>query len=752
MNDEHDISGDDPRVLALAREYLAELEAGKIPQRKNFIERCPDLAEELGECFDGIELAHAMRPMSRTDPLAELTQSPEPLGDFQIVRQIARGGMGVVYEAIQLSLGRRVALKVLPFAAALDQRQLQRFKIEAHAAAQLHHSNIVPIYAVGCDRGVHYYAMQLINGQSLGELLNEWRGENSESAAQSVSPIKTPRSTETAAVARSETAGPKKSRWKTAARIIAEVADALDFAHVAGVIHRDIKPANILLDEQGRVWVTDFGLAQVATDVSLTRSGEMLGTLRYMSPEQAMGQRAQVDHRSDIYSLGATLYELLTLKPIFSGDDRATLLLQILQEEPNLPRQHDRTIPIELETIVLKAIAKSPADRYATAGEFAEDLRRFLSERPILARRPTWLDHTRKWLRRHPGFLVAVGLIGLISAIVMAIATTKVWHEQRLTSQSLERERLRSVQAESRLIMAQRAADELIQLAEDEALDHPFQEGLRTRLLETALQYYQEFIDERHGHPEDQAILEATRDRVEKILDDLALLRADRQFFLLREENVLDDLQATAAQRTELKRVLGDLTVFSRPGSYGTPEPPKDGPPRMTAQKDGPPRGGRSRNDQDDRDPPAQRRPSTEPLMQRYAQRPFIPRESLIEIARQHEKKLTSILQDSQLLRLNQIALQMQGPDAFRDYEVVKQLELTRDQQADIRKSLVPRGPLGRERPRQQRTVSGDGQQNQVIWEDIFKLLTQSQFEKWQAMIGEPFDPEPVFGERVRNR
>ncbi|MBX3418798.1 MAG: serine/threonine protein kinase [Pirellulaceae bacterium] len=752
MNDEPDISGDDPRVLALAREYLAELEAGKIPQRKNFIERCPDLAEELGECFDGIELAQAMRPMSRTDPLAELTQSPEPLGDFQIVRQIARGGMGVVYEAIQLSLGRRVALKVLPFAAALDQRQLQRFKIEAHAAAQLHHSNIVPIYAVGCDRGVHYYAMQLIKGQSLGELLNEWRGENSESAAQSVSPIKTPRSTETAAVARSETAGPKKSRWKTAARIIAEVADALDFAHVAGVIHRDIKPANILIDEQGRVWVTDFGLAQVATDVSLTRSGEMLGTLRYMSPEQAMGQRAQVDHRSDIYSLGATLYELLTLKPIFSGDDRATLLLQILQEEPNLPRQHDRTIPIELETIVLKAIAKSPADRYATAGEFAEDLRRFLSERPILARRPTWLDHTRKWLRRHPGFLVAVGLIGLISAIVMAIATTKVWHEQRLTSQSLERERLRSVQAESRLIMAQRAADELIQLAEDEALDHPFQEGLRTRLLETALQYYQEFIDERHGHPEDQAILEATRDRVEKILDDLALLRADRQFFLLREENVLDDLQATAAQRTELKRVLGDLTVFSRPGSYGTPEPPKDGPPRMTAQKDGPPRGGRSRNDQDDRDPPAQRRPSTEPLMQPYAQRPFISRESLIEIARQHEKKLTSILQDSQLLRLNQIALQMQGPDAFRDYEVVKQLELTRDQQADIRKILVPRGPLGRERPRQQRTVSGDGQQNQVIWEDIFKLLTQSQFEKWQAMIGEPFDPEPVFGERVRNR
>lgn len=752
MNDEHDIPGDDPRVLTLAREYLAELEAGKIPQRKNFIERFPDLAEELGECFDGIELAHAMRPMSRTDPLAELTQSPEPLGDFQIVRQIARGGMGVVYEAIQLSLGRRVALKVLPFAAALDQRQLQRFKIEAHAAAQLHHSNIVPIYAVGCDRGVHYYAMQLIKGQCLGELLNEWRGENSESAAQSVSPIKTPRSTETAAVARSETAGPKKSRWKTAARIIAEVADALDFAHVAGVIHRDIKPANILLDEQGRVWVTDFGLAQVATDVSLTRSGEMLGTLRYMSPEQAMGQRAQVDHRSDIYSLGATLYELLTLKPIFSGDDRATLLLQILQEEPNLPRQHDRTIPIELETIVLKAIAKGPADRYATAGEFAEDLRRFLSERPILARRPTWLDHTRKWLRRHPGFLVAVGLIGLISAIVMALATTKVWHQQRLTSQSLERERLRSVQAESRLIMAQRAADELIQLAEDEALDHPFQEGLRTRLLETALQYYQEFIDERHGHPEDQAILEATRDRVEKILDDLALLRADRQFFLLWEENVLDDLQATAAQRNELKRVLGDLTVFSRPGSYGTPEPPKDGPPRMTAQKDGPPRGGRSRNDQDDRDPPAQRRPSTVPLMQPYAQRPFISRESMIEIARQHEKKLTSILQDSQLFRLNQIALQMQGPDAFRDYEVVKQLELTRDQQADIRKILVPRGPLGRERPRQQRTVSGDGQQNQVIWEDIFKLLTQSQFEKWQAMIGEPFDPEPVFGERERNR
>jgi len=752
--DEPEIPGDDPRVLALAREYLAELEAGKIPERETFIERCPDLAEELGECFDGIELAHAMRPISRTDLLAELTQSPEPLGDFQIVRQIARGGMGVVYEAIQLSLGRRVALKVLPFAAALDQRQLQRFKIEAHAAAQLHHSNIVPVYAVGCERGVHYYAMQLIKGQSLGELLHEWREGTGNGGADPNTSSRLPLSTETAAVARSETAGPKKSRWKTAARIIAEVADALEFAHAAGVIHRDIKPANILLDGQGRVWVTDFGLAQVATDVTLTRSGEMLGTLRYMSPEQGMGQRGQADHRTDIYSLGATLYELLTLKPIFSGDDRATLLLRILQEEPTAPRQLDRTIPIELETIVLKAIAKSPTERYATAEELAADLRRFMSERPILARRPTWIDHSRKWLRRHPGFLVAVGVVGLISAMVMAIATTKVWHEQRMTSQALERERQRSIQAESRFLLAQRAADELIQLAEEEVLDHPFQEGLKTRLLETALQYYEEFIDQRHGHPEDQAILEATRDRVEKILGDLALLRADRQFFLLREERVLNDLQVTGAQRDELRWVLRDQVAFSRPGTAGIPEMQNNGPPRTPTQKNLPHRGERPRNDRPQPDLTHQRRP----LEEQPWQRPSISREAMIEIARQHEETLRGILNEPQLVRLNQIALQMQGPFAFRDYEVVKILELTRDQQAEIRKILVPRGPPGRERPRQPRPLTEGGQENQAMWAEISNVLTNDQLEKWQAVIGEPFEPfepfdtEPAFGERERTR
>lgn len=734
MSDDHErLDYGDPRVLAIARDFLAELEAGRRPNREHYFARCPELRAELEECFDGIELAAALSPRTVTGNStaasadAELVQPQAPLGDFQIVRPIARGGMGVVYEAIQLSLGRRVALKVLPFAAALDERQLQRFKIESQAAAQLHHTNIVPIYAVGCERGVHFYAMQLIDGRSLGEVIEDWRQSEKEPTRSSASSPRSSKATsETVAGTTLATAASRRARWTAAARIIAEVADALEFAHSAGVVHRDIKPANILLDNNGRVWVTDFGLAHVATDVSLTRSGEMLGTLRYMSPEQASGQRGQVDHRTDIYSLGATLYEALTLRPVFVGDDRAALLMQILREEPRPIRQIDRSLPADLETITLKALAKNSADRYSTAAEFADDLRRFLSQRPILAQRPTWADHARKWVRRHPGFVVAVGLIGLISAVVFAVASGLILREQALTAAALKRERERTIQAESRLALAQRAADDLIQLAEDEALDHPFQEGLRTRLLETALEYYQQIIDERQDRPEDQALLEQTRDRVETILDDLAMLRADRQFFLLRDPEVLRDLGVSDEQRQALRQVLGDLPadgslVLSRALFPPPEEPPgKLGPPRS-----GPPDGKNF----------GKRRPYPS---QNFGE-PRIPsREDMIRIARDHQQRIRQILTEQQFARIDQIALQIQGPFAFRDYETAKRLELSSEQQAAIRRILAIR-------PRDVRESRRKGNRPAMFDEDgaalqqILDLLTPSQRRTWEEMCGPPF-------------
>ncbi len=168
-----------------------------------------------------------------------------------------------------------------------------------------------------------------------------------------------------------------------------QTAEALEHAHTVGVIHRDVKPANLLVDQQGKIWITDFGLAQFHAEAGLTRTGDMMGTLRYMSPEQAIGNRVVLDHRTDIYSLGVTLYELLTLEPVFAGSDRADLLRRIIEDEPRSMHALEPAIPVELETIVLKALAKTPAERYATAQELADDLQRFLNDEPIRARRPT---------------------------------------------------------------------------------------------------------------------------------------------------------------------------------------------------------------------------------------------------------------------------------------------------------------------------------------------------------------------------
>jgi hypothetical protein len=283
---------------------------------------------------------------------------------------------------VQISLGRRVALKILPFAAALDAKQLQRFKNEAQAAAHLHHQNIVPVYAVGCERGVHYYAMQFIEGETLAALILELRGltvredrgsrvEDREATTTAQRPVPTkqadtredygPACETSPRHPRSSILHPPSSFFRMVANLGAQAAEALEHAHSLGVVHRDVKPANLLVDVQSNLWVTDFGLAHCQSQAGLTMTGDVVGTLRYMSPEQALAQPVGVDHRSDVYSLGATLYELLTLEPAFSGRDRQELLRQIAFEEPKPPRRVNQAVPAELETIVLKAMAKDPA-------------------------------------------------------------------------------------------------------------------------------------------------------------------------------------------------------------------------------------------------------------------------------------------------------------------------------------------------------------------------------------------------------
>ena len=231
-----------------------------------------------------------------------------------------------------------------------------------------------------------------------------------------------------------------RARFRLVAELGIQAAEALDHAHRLGIVHRDIKPANLLLDVRGNLWITDFGLARLQDEAGLTVTGDLLGTIRYMSPEQALAHRGTVDHRTDIYALGVTLYELLTLRPAVAGTDRQELLRRIAQEEPTAPRRLDPGIPRELETILLKAMAKEPGNRYATARDLVDDLRRFLADRPIRARRPTAWEHLVKWARRHPAVVGSALIVSTLALVGSSLGTVLVWREQGRTRAALSAE------------------------------------------------------------------------------------------------------------------------------------------------------------------------------------------------------------------------------------------------------------------------------------------------------------------------
>jgi len=519
------------RVLELAEEFLDRCRKGEKPPLKEYIDRHPELAAEIGEVFPAMAMMENIAVADSSlegDDTGRAAKAAKPaltqLGDYRIIREIGHGGMGVVYEAEQVSLGRHVALKVLPNQALANEKTRKRFEREAKAAAKLHHTNIVPVFGVGEHDGLPYYAMQYIQGMGLNVVIEElahlqrsrsagsgaapvhnaeqssaprapardiarslmtgvFRAATEEgddpkleppqridatiddqpaqSAAASAQPVITGSDSDGGARLDSSSASSlirggldssagstrrKAGYWNSVAQLGLQVAEALDYAHGQGILHRDIKPSNLLLDARGTVWVTDFGLAKATSapgeeGENLTHTGDILGTLRYMPPEAFDGRS---DARGDVYSLGLTLYELVATQPAFAERDRNQLIKQVTTSEPERLDRLCASAPRDLVTVIHKAIERDPGARYAKAHDLAEDLRRFLEDRPVKARRISTLERLARWARRNRGVAAALCVIALLltaAVLVSGIAAIRfrdLAHDNEVARKSAE--------------------------------------------------------------------------------------------------------------------------------------------------------------------------------------------------------------------------------------------------------------------------------------------------------------------------
>lgn len=548
-------AGEQDRLAQILDEYLQGLERGEPIAPEELLARYPHLADRLRGYLSGLKLFHhaiANPPLQALsvgsgDNGQELVGK---LGDFHLVREIGRGGMGVVYEGLQVSLGRRVAIKVLPFAAAIDEKQITRFKNEAQAAARVDHPHIVPVFAIGQEHGIHYFAMQLIGGQSLSHVLAELRSEADGGVRAVYVSHGTVRATDTL------------DHVQAVARMGVQAAEALHAAHEIGVVHRDVKPSNLLLDEKGKVWVTDFGVARCKTGPSLTETGQALGTMRYMSPEQAQGQTALVDHRSDIYSLGVTLYELATLRHPFEDVAEAAMAYEYCRSSVRRPRNWNGAIPVDFENIVLKAMAEGRDERYATARELAEDLGRFLEGKPILARRPSMTSRLGKWAWRHKRSVTAamgvlvLAISGLLASLLV-IAAERAEKDKAYQTATANHERAERnyQQAQAKFRQAREMLDGFGSRVAERLTNVPGAERVRQELLSEMLPYYREFATESVDEPALHADLALTYSKIGYLSDQLGSQSEAEQSYK-DARAILEQLTQTQPAKAEHLRSL----------------------------------------------------------------------------------------------------------------------------------------------------------------------------------------------------
>ncbi|QDU56113.1 tetratricopeptide repeat-containing serine/threonine-protein kinase [Aeoliella mucimassa] len=497
------------RLAQILDTYLQGIERGEPMSPEQLLEQHPEEASYLRGYLSGLKLFHQAAAAPATEAATrfhpEILGSQDTIGDFRLIRILGRGGMGVVYEAWQCSLQRKVALKVLPFTGNDDSVEIRRFKNEAQAAANIAHPHIVPVFSIGEEAGIHFYTMRLIEGPSLASLLDHLRVETIACHGETTA-VELPadydncdhdvdrqqRDTELAIVGLNPS-DRLSDRLRSVARLGAEAADALHAAHECGIVHRDVKPSNLLISNDGKLWITDFGLARCRDRDCNTQTGDIIGTMRYMSPEQARGQGDLVDHRTDIYSLGVTLYELATLNHPCPEVANPQWIIDGRRPVAKPLRSWNKHIPRDFETIVMKAISDEPGDRYRTALEFAEDLRRFEEGMPIKASPPSLLNRASKWARRHQRLATAAAmLIALLFAgqsfnnLLLANKNAEIASKNVAIDQAL-------VSSEQNLRQALEVLDRFGARTVDQLAAIPGAEGLRFELLKDSLDYYNQF-------------------------------------------------------------------------------------------------------------------------------------------------------------------------------------------------------------------------------------------------------------------
>jgi len=458
------------RVQRLLGQFVQQMRSGNVPDVAEFCAQAGDEASTLGPMLRTLLSLESLRETAGETLTLESFQPvtpPTEIGDFQLIRMLGRGGMGVVYEAIELTLGRRVAIKLLEPRHAVNPRSVKRFLREAQAAARLHHTNILPVFASGEDAGIRYYAMQFVDGCTLSQWIHRTltavalgrkeplTASDLTASIQVYQPyvpaptgqppkgiLEGASTAETPIVVRKEV-----SYYRRVAEIGLQIAEALEHAAAQGVLHRDVKPSNVMLGVDGSIWVMDFGLATVQQAENLTESGELLGTLRYMAPERLSGQHTL---HGDMFGLGMILYELIAMRSAYEATERSGLRHQVSQASPTSLRKLDDTVPFDLETIVMKCIAADPRERYRDMQELIHDLRLFFRDRPIASRRTSLVVQSWRWSKRNP--LTALLVVATAGLLLVLTGGSFLW------AQSLRRERNVALAAEAKALASQQRA------------------------------------------------------------------------------------------------------------------------------------------------------------------------------------------------------------------------------------------------------------------------------------------------------